>query len=90
MSDFNIESFIKGLSPELQEKARTCRSTDELLKLADDNNVELPQEALGAVSGGAACSKSKSTCPSCGSEDVSAKHFEGIVEHKCKSCGHTW
>ena len=52
MDNINIEEYIKDLSPELQEKARACTSIDELLKLAKDNNVPLPDEALEAVAGG--------------------------------------
>ena len=52
MDNINIEEYIKDLSPELQEKARACTSTDELLKLAQENKIPLPDEALEAVAGG--------------------------------------
>ena len=38
-----IEKYIKDLSPELQEKARKCRSISELLEL-----VGLTPEAVAA------------------------------------------
>ena len=52
MAGFDAKAFIDGLAPELQEKAKACKSADEFLKLADENDVELPQEALEAVAGG--------------------------------------
>lgn len=54
MENIPIEKYIRDLSPELQEKARACKSVEELLKLADDNNVELTPDQLEAVSGGTA------------------------------------
>ena len=47
-----IEKYIKDLSPELQEKARKCRSISELLELAKAEEVEVPPEALEARAGG--------------------------------------
>lgn len=46
------ENYIKDLSPELQQKAKECKSKEELLKLLAENDVELPEEALEMVSGG--------------------------------------
>ncbi len=54
--NFNVENYIKDLSPELQEKARHCKNMDELMELAGDEGVELSDEALANVSGG--CSSS--------------------------------
>ena len=48
----NFEKYIEGLSPELQEKARWCRTSSELMELAADNDVELPLDALAGVAGG--------------------------------------
>ena len=52
MENLNIEEYIKDLSPELKEKARACASVEELLKLARENKVPLPDDALEAVAGG--------------------------------------
>lgn len=41
------------LSPELREKARACKTTEELLTLAETEGVELSDDQLEAVSGGA-------------------------------------
>ena len=48
----DIESHIKDLSPELQEKARACGSVGELMALAKEAKVPLPDEALAAIAGG--------------------------------------
>lgn len=43
---------LDKLSPELQDKARLCKSADELIKLADEAGVELTDEELETISGG--------------------------------------
>lgn len=60
MDNINIEEYIKDLSPELQEKAKACTSIEELLKLARENKVPLPDEALEIVAGGKSGSEQKS------------------------------
>lgn len=52
MTEFNIEAYIKDLSPELQEKARACKNMRELSDFIEENDLELPDEALEMVSGG--------------------------------------
>ncbi|MBO6141308.1 MAG: hypothetical protein J6O40_05875 [Ruminococcus sp.] len=49
-----FEKYIKDLSPELQEKARQCKTTEELNAFLAVNDLELPEEALEMVSGGGA------------------------------------
>ncbi len=48
----DVEDYIKDLSPELQEKARKCQSFEELTKLAEENDIPLPDEAVESVAGG--------------------------------------
>lgn len=43
---------IENLSPEQLEKARTCKTSEELLALAKAEGIELSDEELSAVSGG--------------------------------------
>lgn len=52
MTELNIENYIKDLSPELQEKARACKTKEELNAFVTENDLELPDEALEMVSGG--------------------------------------
>ena len=70
----NLEKYIGELSPEMQEKARQCKDMKELNALLAENDVELSEDALCAVSGG--CSNTdaflsqgdimKYPCPECG------------------------
>ncbi len=48
----NFEKYIGDLSPELQEKARACKTKEELNAFITENDLELPEEALELVSGG--------------------------------------
>ena len=54
--DEKLNAALKGiydnLSDELKEKAKQCKTMDELTKLAAKEGVELPDEALDAVAGG--------------------------------------
>ena len=91
----DIESYIKDLSPELQEKARACGGVEELLALAKDAKIPLPDEALEAIAGGddddedGSCG-GKVKCPKCGSKNVSVKNEAEDVKYKCKDCGYKW
>ena len=53
---------MNDLSPELQEKARACRTPEELFKLAEEEGMEIPDEQLDAISGGW-CSEHEWGCP---------------------------
>jgi hypothetical protein len=46
MTDFN------DLTSEQMEKARACKSTDELVELAESEGIELTAEQLDAIAGG--------------------------------------
>ena len=52
------EELLKGLTEEQIAKIRECKSQEELLKLAKEEGIELTDDQLEAVSGGA-CSSSK-------------------------------
>jgi len=96
----DIEYYIKDLSPELQEKARNCKTTDELLALAQDENVALPNEALAAIAGGddedSVGGYDKCgilCCDACGSKKVSSKVDHAYTSRTvwacvCKKCGY--
>jgi hypothetical protein len=51
------------LSPELIEKARACHTSSELAELAHEEGIELSDEQLEAISGGAWCSDHTWGCP---------------------------
>ena len=77
-----LEKYIKDLSPELQEKARQCKTKEELNAFITENNLELPEEALELVSGGCG---TPLKCDRCGA----------VMDHlynsfwKCPKCGYS-
>ena len=42
----------KDISPDLKEKARACRTPEELFQLAHEEGMDIPDEDLDAISGG--------------------------------------
>ena len=48
---------FKDLSPELREKAKACKTPEEMLALAKAEGYKLSEEELAAVSGGGGWSK---------------------------------
>ena len=54
--DDKLNAALKGiwesLTDEQKEKAKTCKSWDELTALAGKEGIELPDEVLDAVAGG--------------------------------------
>ena len=53
------QELLKGLSEEQIAKVRACKDHKDLLQLAKDEGVELNEEQLAAVSGGACTSTDK-------------------------------
>ena len=43
---------FKDLTPELRDRARKCKTPEEILALAKEEGYELSEEELKAVSGG--------------------------------------
>ena len=89
----DIESYIKDLSPELQEKARACGSVEELLALAKEEKGPVPDEALATIAGGDQpdpenCKPVAIKCPKCGSTNT--EFCCEINMYLCKDCGATW
>ena len=64
----NFEKYIEGLDPKMQEKARQCKTKEEILDFVADNDIELPGEALEMVSGGCSPNHEGQTpyCKKCG------------------------
>ena len=59
----------------MQEKAKDIKTQEELNEFLSDNDVELPEDALEAVSGGCECENDhpdghvfKNACPDCGGD----------------------
>ena len=66
-----FEEYLKDLSPELQEKARECKTVEELNEFIADNDLEIPEDALELVAGG--CGDNELKCPYCGSTDIGSE-----------------
>lgn len=81
---FDIQQLFNDLSPEMQERARACRTNEELLQLAAEEDVEIPMEALKNVAGG--CSKNVMRWENCGSEDIGAISVNWATVMYCKNC----
>ena len=83
MKKEELEKYIGDLSSELQEKARQCKTKEELNALLAENDVELSEDALQAVAGGCGTAPK---CDKCGSkkEWKSLREWEGWVCPKCK------
>ncbi len=47
-----LEELWDSLTDEQKEKAKSCKSIDEFMKLTGEEKIELPDEMLDAVSGG--------------------------------------
>ena len=47
-----LKSFYLSLTDEQKEKAKSCTTSEELIKLACEEGIELPDEVLEEVSGG--------------------------------------
>ena len=80
---FNIEEYIKDLTPEQQEKAKACKTKEELIQLAAEEDVEIPMEALENVAGG--CGSSE--CPKGGNHDwILKESLKSYIRYECKKC----
>ena len=101
-NEFNLEEYIKDFSPELQEKARQCKTKDELMQLAAENDLEIPEDALEAVAGGCTsegCEHSFQETerigmlPYLGSNDkhimYNGKVVNSLITKVCSKCGET-
>ena len=83
------EELLKGLSEEQIAKVKTCKNHEELVKLAKEEDIELTDEQLEAVNGGA-CSNTDNCppCPSCRSTNVKLRQSGKVLKkYKCNDCG---
>ena len=90
----NKKELLSGLTPEQIEKVKACKSTEELLKLAKEDGIELSDEQLQAISGGCSGSTPKE-CPFCHSKNVIYKlDTDNVInwfyECKCADCNAAW
>ena len=50
-----LKDIYNTLTDEQKEKAKACRTMDELAELAGKEGIELPDEVLATVAGGFPC-----------------------------------
>ena len=86
----NIEDF----TPEQIERARACKTQEELLELVKEEGVELTAEQLEQVSGGdmwdfmdGASRSFGLNCPKCSSNAFLLREQDGKTVYQCKYCG---
>ncbi|MBO6140604.1 MAG: hypothetical protein J6O40_02325 [Ruminococcus sp.] len=85
-----LEKLLSELSPELQQKARECKTQEELSEFFADNDIELPEDILDNVAGGCG---SGYQCPSCKKMNLSKLENDKVLfSHKfqCNDCGRVW
>lgn len=85
------EELLKGLSEEQIAKVKACKNAEEVLKVAKEENFELTNEQLKAVSGGGCFSSLE--CPNCGAKGKDIKYKGGFSSYdlyECKKCGRKW
>jgi len=92
----DIERYIKDLPSDLQEKARACGNVKELLALAQEEGVPVPDDALSAIAAGSdneAADCKKVSCTKCGSGDIKILSMDMQTlrrQFHCNSCGYEW
>ena len=89
------QELLKGLSEEQIAKVKACKNHEELLALAKAEGIELTDEQLEAVNGGA-CSTAdtRKVCTHCGSKNTElspntkGKSVNGMLVsyYRCKDC----
>ena len=90
------KELLKGLTNEQLEKVKNCKNNDELLALAKEEGIELTDEQLEAVSGGACSEPTEriNVCPVCGSTNVVYQEDDRFSRHtyhcECVDCQHRW
>ena len=71
---------VEDLTPEQIEKAKACRSPEEIVAVFREEGIELSDAQLEKVSGGGWLGHQ---CPRCGSYDVDLLANGGMVCDKC-------
>lgn len=89
------EELLKGLTKEQIAKLKACKNQEEILKAAQEEDIELSEEQLEAVSGGGCTVEIKPpVCPQCGKSDYEEKTYTdgiySVTSYKCRQCGRIW
>ena len=94
------EELLKGLSEEQIAKVKACKNQEELLKMAQEEGIELTDEQLEAVSGGCGTlTAPEAFCKKCGGEAKCYHKMRNPIgwspgtnayEYECRNCGAKW
>lgn len=79
--------LYQGLTDEQIKKLKECKNSEEILALAKEEGLELTDEQLEAVSGGACVDV---ICPVCSAPLWSYTKCDGVLYYECDYCGHKW
>ena len=67
----NKKEFYESLSDEVKEKIKACKSEQEMLKVLEDEQIELSPDLLDGVAGGGSgvCHEKWNVLKNCPSDD---------------------
>ena len=83
------DKLLEGLTPEQIEKLENCKSVEDILRVASEENYELTDEQLDAVTGGVGCfDMSPRSCPVCKCPNMKSKLIGVKFHYICKNCGY--
>ncbi len=79
------EELLKGLTEEQISKLKDCKSSEEVLKVAKNEGIELTDEQLEAVSGGNCLNDI--SCPKCDG-NIDGSSCDDYYNYVCPHCGY--
>ena len=91
--------LLKGLTDEQLARIKDCQNSEEILKLAKEEGIELTDDQLEAVNGGFCVpdgdERFPNKCPKCGSTNTkfTGDHDIGKMawhSYECLNCGHEY
>lgn len=81
------KDLLSGFNQEQIAKIKACKSYKELLQLAKEEEVDLTQEQLATIYGGACFSGGGVACPYCGNRGPhSLVKTKNSIKLFCKTC----
>ena len=96
------DELLKGLTEEQIAKVKACKNQEEMLAVAKEEGIELTEEQLEVVSGGACTTTppaKPTVCPYCGADKIMATAAHNgnkpgcpleYYSCQCKKCGSSW
>ena len=85
------KELLEGLTEEQIKRIKDCKNPDEIIALAKEEGIELTDEHLEVINGGSACITTPTSCPKCGTSDITTDYGAGIgYLCVCNQCGHKW